>query len=88
MVRVLAHGAIDSMSDASYVDKEIAVSQYPLSAAYALTRLRMLWSRIKASFDARCVRLEAHNLASNAVLCAIPPHRTDLRCVCNARVCA
>lgn len=35
IVGAFAHGAID----ASYVDEEIAVSQYPLSAAYALSRI-------------------------------------------------
>lgn len=35
VVGAFAHGAID----ASYVDTEIAVSQYPLSAAYALARI-------------------------------------------------
>lgn len=35
VVGAFAHGAIDT----SYVDEEIAVSQYPLSAAYALARI-------------------------------------------------
>jgi len=35
VVGAFAHGAID----ADYVDEEIAVSQYPLSAAYALARI-------------------------------------------------
>lgn len=35
VVGAFAHGAIDT----SYVDEEIAVSQYPLSAAYALARV-------------------------------------------------
>ena len=35
VVGAFAHGAIDT----SYVDEEIAVSQYPLSAAYALSRI-------------------------------------------------
>jgi len=35
VVGAFAHGAID----AHYVDEEIAVSQYPLSAAYALARI-------------------------------------------------
>jgi rRNA small subunit pseudouridine methyltransferase Nep1 len=35
VVGAFAHGAIDS----SYIDREIAVSQYSLSAAYALARI-------------------------------------------------
>jgi rRNA small subunit pseudouridine methyltransferase Nep1 len=35
VVGAFAHGAIDT----SYVDEEVAVSQYPLSAAYALARI-------------------------------------------------
>lgn len=35
VVGAFAHGAID----ARYADEEIAVSQYPLSAAYALARI-------------------------------------------------
>lgn len=35
VVGAFAHGAIDT----SYVDEEIAVSQYSLSAAYALARI-------------------------------------------------
>lgn len=35
VVGAFAHGAID----APYVDEEVAVSQYPLSAAYALARI-------------------------------------------------